>query len=245
MRSSPLAPRSCTTIPAAHPERVRLARLLVALVALLAPALGATSVLPAAGAAPSAGTADPGPVGVWPLAPAPTVVHGFDPPDCIWCAGHRGVDLAGVVLEPVRAVLPGTVTYAGALAGRGVVVVDHGAFRTTYEPVAPVVRRGENVAGGTLLGRLESVGSHCFPAACLHLGLVRDADDAYLDPLAILPAVLQPVRLLPLWDATTTAPTSRLTLGASPLDAPVETPGIGPGRGPVAMRTRAQGLPLL
>ncbi len=71
--------------------------------------------------------ADADPVGVWPLQPEPEVARGFDPPDVVWGAGHRGVDLVGSPGQAVHSALPGTVTFAGMLAGRGVVVVDHGA----------------------------------------------------------------------------------------------------------------------
>jgi murein DD-endopeptidase MepM/ murein hydrolase activator NlpD len=137
------------------------------------------------------------PVGVWPLQPEPEVVRGFDPPDSPYGAGHRGVDLLGSVGQPVLAALPGTVSFAGALAGRGVVVVDHGATRTTYEPVAATVAVGTPVAAGTQIGTLELAGSHCFPRACLHWGWL--AGDTYLDPLRLVGA--GPVRLLPLWRA--------------------------------------------
>ena len=93
--------------------------------------------------------ADPGTApadGVWPLDPRPEVVSRFDPPETRWGAGHRGVDLAGHVGQPVRAAAPGRVTFAGRLAGRGVVVVDHGGTRTTYEPVAASVAVGDTVA---------------------------------------------------------------------------------------------------
>lgn len=137
----------------------------------------------------------PDPVGVWPLQPQPEVVRGFDPPDSPYGAGHRGVDLLGTVGQPVGAALPGTVTFAGALAGRGVVVVDHGATRTTYEPVAATVTVGSAVAAGSPIGTLELAGSHCFPRACLHWGWI--AGETYLDPLRLVGA--GPVRLLPLW----------------------------------------------
>jgi murein DD-endopeptidase MepM/ murein hydrolase activator NlpD len=137
----------------------------------------------------------PDPVGVWPLQPEPEVVRGFDPPDSPYGAGHRGVDLLGSVGQPVLAALPGTVTFAGALAGRGVVVVDHGATRTTYEPVAATVAVGAPVTAGAQVGTLELAGSHCFPRACLHWGWI--AGDTYLDPLRLVGA--GPVRLLPLW----------------------------------------------
>jgi murein DD-endopeptidase MepM/ murein hydrolase activator NlpD len=141
------------------------------------------------------GGTSPDPVGVWPLSPTPEVVRAFDPPDSPYGAGHRGVDLLGAVGESVRAALPGTVTYAGRLAGRGVVVVDHGATRTTYEPVLATVPVGTAVAGGDPLGALELAGSHCFPRACLHWGWIRG--ETYLDPLRLVGA--GPVRLLPLW----------------------------------------------
>lgn len=154
---------------------------------LLPPALPAAAVDPA----------PPDPVGVWPLLPRPDVVAGFDPPDVRWGRGHRGVDLAGQVAQRVRASLPGRVTYAGPIAGRGVVVVSHGDTRTTYEPVLASVRVGDPVAAGDRIGTLELWGSHCFPAACLHWGWLRG--ERYLDPLRLVGAV--PVRLLPLWTA--------------------------------------------
>jgi murein DD-endopeptidase MepM/ murein hydrolase activator NlpD len=137
------------------------------------------------------------PEGRWPLDPRPAVVSDFDPPETRWGRGHRGVDLAGTTGQPVRAALPGRVSFAAVLAGRGVVVVDHGATRTTYEPVAALVRVGDPVAAGEVIGRLELAGSHCLPAACLHWGHIRNADDVYLDPLLLVGA--GPVRLLPLW----------------------------------------------
>jgi len=90
--------------------------------------------------------------GVWPLAP-PLVVAGFDPPSTRWSAGHRGVDLQGLPGQQVRAAVAGTVSFAGTLAGRGVVVVTHGQTRTTYEPVLAWVDVGVAVAAGDPLGR--------------------------------------------------------------------------------------------
>jgi murein DD-endopeptidase MepM/ murein hydrolase activator NlpD len=163
------------------------------------------SVVPALVPAPSLGT--PGgadPVGVWPLRPSPEVVAGFDPPLDPWGSGHRGVDLLGSAGQPVRAALPGRVTFAGMLAGRGVVVVSHGDTRTTYEPVSADVSVGDAVAAGGRIGRLEAFGSHCFPRACLHWGWLRG--ETYLDPLDLVGG--GPVRLLPLWrDEPLAAPT--------------------------------------
>lgn len=143
-----------------------------------------------------AARAETDPVGVWPLVPEPAVVGGFDPPSDPWGAGHRGVDLAGAVGQQVRAALPGRVSWVGVLAGRGVAVVDHGATRTTYEPVDATVATGDTVAAGDALGALALAGSHCLPRACLHWGWIEGAD-TYLDPLRLVGA--GPVRLLPLW----------------------------------------------
>lgn len=142
-----------------------------------------------------ASSAEPDPLGVWPLRPEPEVVADFDAPDSPYGAGHRGVDLLGRAGQQVHAALAGTVSFAGSLAGRGVVVVNHGATRTTYEPVDAMVAVGDGVARGGVLGRLQVPGSHCFPRACLHWGWLEG--ETYLDPLRLVGA--GPVRLLPLW----------------------------------------------
>jgi murein DD-endopeptidase MepM/ murein hydrolase activator NlpD len=130
---------------------------------------------------------------VWPLDPEPEVVRPFEPPPGPYAAGHRGVDRAGSVGQVVRTAQAGTVSFAGRIAGRGVVVIDHGGTRTTYEPVASSVAVGDRVAAGARIGRLELLGSHCLPRACLHWGLLRG--ETYLDPLTLVGA--GPVRLLP------------------------------------------------
>lgn len=155
-------------------------------------ALLVTLLPPGPAAAPAA---DTDPVGEWPLRPEPAVVEHFDPPETPYGAGHRGVDLLGSPGQPVRAALPGEVTWSGTLAGRGVVVVSHGATRTTYQPVAGSVPVGTTVAAGDVVGSLELTGSHCFPRACLHWGWLEG--ETYLDPLDLVGA--GPVRLLPLW----------------------------------------------
>jgi len=140
--------------------------------------------------------AEADPVGHWPLTPEPEVVARFDPPADPWGSGHRGVDLLGRPGQTVLAALPGRVSFAGPLAGRGVLVVDHGTTRTTYEPVAATVSVGDEVGAGGPIGRLQSGASHCAPRTCLHWGWIEGAD-TYLDPLRLVGG--GPVRLLPLW----------------------------------------------
>lgn len=122
----------------------------------------------------------PSPSG-WPLEGEPEVLRGFDPPAEKWGAGHRGVDLAAQVGDRVLAGAGGEVTYAGMLAGRGVVVVDHGQVRTTYEPVTAGVSVGTTVGAGDVIGVLQA-GDHC-SQACLHWGLLEG--ETYLDPLLL------------------------------------------------------------
>jgi murein DD-endopeptidase MepM/ murein hydrolase activator NlpD len=130
----------------------------------------------------------------WPLAPQPAVLRRFVVGPQRWSPGHRGVDLTAAVGDDVLAAAPGVVTFAGMVAGRGVVAVLHAdGIRTTYEPVAATVSAGDAVAGGAPLGRLAP-GAHC-TGSCLHWGALRG--DSYLDPLSLLAPPAPPV-LLPL-----------------------------------------------
>ena len=142
--------------------------------------LTATSAAPAAAAAagPWAPAAAAGP---WtpPVQPV-RIVREFDPPAHNWLPGHRGIDLRTEPDQTVRAAGAGRVTFAGSLAGRGVVVVDHGAVRTTYEPVDASVAVGERVSTGEQIGVIAAGTGHCGDGRCLHLGLRRGA--IYLDP---------------------------------------------------------------
>jgi murein DD-endopeptidase MepM/ murein hydrolase activator NlpD len=132
----------------------------------------------------------------WPLAGLPEVDRAFEPPRTAYGTGHRGVDLRASPGQDVLAAGPGRVTYAGVLAGRGVVTVTHdGGLRTTYEPVSASVRVGRQVARGAVLGQLSSGHPSCRAGTtCLHWGLLRA--DTYLDPLALVGS--PPLRLLPL-----------------------------------------------
>lgn len=119
----------------------------------------------------------------WPL-PGHEIGRAFDLPDSPYGSGNRGVDLRGAVGTPVRSVAPGIVSYVGSIDHVRIVVVDHGAERSTYQPVAATVQVGDAVTGGQTIGTLLGRGSHCPDTACLHLG--RKAGDRYLDPLALM-----------------------------------------------------------
>lgn len=180
----------------------------------LLPALGlALLAAPPAEAAPRPGFG-------WPLAGTVVVERAFDPPRTAYGPGHRGVDLRASVGQRVRSAGPGRVTYAGLLAGRGVVTVTHaGGLRTTYEPVEPSVRVGAGVARGTVLGQLSSGHASCRRRSCLHWGLLLGR--VYLNPLSLVQG--GEVRLLPLGGAA--RPLSG-SLAVRPMQAPAPSAGV-------------------
>lgn len=135
----------------------------------------------------------------WPLTPPPAVTRYFDAPSPNWKRGHRGLDLAGAPQQPVYAAGPGTVVFAGVLAGRPVVSIAHpGGLRTSYEPVQAAVRPGQTVTTGQLLGTLLAGHPGCPARACLHWGAMWGAAARadYVDPLGLLAET--PIRLKPL-----------------------------------------------
>ena len=166
--------------------------------------LASLAPAPAAPVAPRPGTAgSPAVAYGWPLAPEPAVLRRFAIGPRPWSPGHRGVDLAAAPRQAVLSAGTGVVTFAGVVAGRGVVAVGHpGGLRTTYEPLTPGVRAGDTVLAGAVLGALAP-GGHC-PRACLHWGALRG--DAYVDPLTLLRPPAPPV-LLPLAAPPTVAGT--------------------------------------
>ncbi|ORI18353.1 M23 family metallopeptidase [Rhodococcus sp. 1168] len=164
--------------------------LAAALVAALISAAGGLAEGSLAGASPQTASQ----AFHWPLSPRPTVVTVFDPPEHDWLPGHRGVDLAGSSSQAVRAAGPGTVVFAGRVAGKPVVSIDHpGGLRTTYEPVTASVHAGMRVRASEVVGTLEPGHPSCTDT-CLHWGVRRGRE--YLDPLALVH--FTPIRLKPL-----------------------------------------------
>jgi hypothetical protein len=152
-------------------RRFGVALVLVFLVAVVAPA-------PARAATTAATTA------AWIRPVAGAVVRGFDPPSSRFGAGHLGADLYAPVGTPVRAAGPGVVSFSGNVAGALHVVVAHaGNLRTSYSFLASiVVRRGESVAAGQVVGTTGGAGRR-HDGSVLHVAL--RAGDTYLDPMAL------------------------------------------------------------
>lgn len=162
----------------------------------------AVVALPGAVKGRAAVPADPAGGRVWPLEGRPPVLRGWKPPAGPYGPGHRGVDLGAGPGTPVRAAASGRVSFAGGVAGRGVVVIELAGtgdppLRTTYEPVRPLVAKGDEVTAGQVVAVLAAGPFHC-ASGCLHWGLRRA--EAYVDPLSLLPPSLLrrgPSRLLP------------------------------------------------
>jgi murein DD-endopeptidase MepM/ murein hydrolase activator NlpD len=133
--------------------------------------------------------AAPQPVGAGPaclVPPVPArVAVPFRAPACRWCPGQRGLEYANRAGTAVRAGGPGTVVFAGQVAGVVWVTVDHGGgLRTSYGPLRRVlVRRGARVIAGTLIASA---------AGPLHFG--ARIDGRYVDPAELLG---RPVHLVP------------------------------------------------
>lgn len=166
-------------------RRLLLCTLLVTLFATSMTATTSSHVL-AAPTHEAAPTSTSSSLTVWrpPIAGPITVVRAFDPPARRWLPGHRGVDLKAKEGTPVRSAGPGVVVFAGDLAGRPVVSIEHApGVRTTYEPVAAGVAVGTRVRGGRTIGHVVSSAAH---RNRLHWGLkVRGR---YINPLFLLGA---------------------------------------------------------
>jgi murein DD-endopeptidase MepM/ murein hydrolase activator NlpD len=125
---------------------------------------------------------------------AGVVIDPYRPPACRWCPGNRGIDFATSPGDPVRAAARGVVAFAGPVAGRLVIVVNHpDGLRTTYDGVAALATSvGVLVQAGDVIG---------IAADRLHFGVRRG--DTYLDPGLFLAVSCPRARLVPLSRPTT------------------------------------------
>ena len=123
----------------------------------------------------------------WPTGGPVTVLERFSPPAQRWLAGHRGVDLSLPAGSPVMASYEGVVAFSGVVATKPVVSIDHSyppGLRTTYEPVVGIVKSGQSVRTGQVIGVLQA-GHRSDGRDALHWG-ARFGRDRYIDPLSLL-----------------------------------------------------------
>jgi hypothetical protein len=100
---------------------------------------------------------------------------------------HEGVDLAAKLEQPVYAVLPGVVAYAGVKGGYGnVVEIFHSAHNTTslYGHLNSIdVEQGQRIAKGHVIGGAGTTGVST--GVHLHFA-VKNAGGDFIEPLAYL-----------------------------------------------------------
>jgi murein DD-endopeptidase MepM/ murein hydrolase activator NlpD len=121
------------------------------------------------------------------LPAAAAVVRGFEAPAGPFSPGHRGVDLALEPGTPVAALLDGTVTFAGPVAGALHVTVAHPGtppLAVTWSFLSRIdVEPGQAVRAGDVLGA-TGPGHPGQGRPGVHLGLRLEG--AYVDPAPLL-----------------------------------------------------------
>ncbi|MDF2993045.1 MAG: rane protein [Microbacterium sp.] len=126
---------------------------------------------------------------VWPVDEV-ELVRRFEAPAHAYGPGHRGIDLGSV--DVVRAPAAGRVAFAGMVAGRPVLTLDHGdGLITTLEPVITELSAGDPVGRGAPVG-VVAAGGHT-AAGTVHFGVRRDGQ--YINPLRLLGGVPRAVLL--------------------------------------------------
>jgi len=116
------------------------------------------------------------------------VVDPFRAPTSPYGPGNRGIEYATVPGTPVRTIAPGTVVFAGTVAGTRYATVLHAdGLRSSYG-----LLRSISVADGEALGTGAEVGR---AGDSLHLGVRRG--DEYLDPQTLFALASPEVRLIP------------------------------------------------
>lgn len=115
-------------------------------------------------------------------------------------AGHRGVDLAANPWTPVAAGIPGTVTFAGPVAGELYITIEgSGPRRVTYSYMGSIgVSQGATVVAGQIIGE-SGTGHAGREESGLHLGLrVPDPEVSgnwlYRDPMPSMRSYLRRIR---------------------------------------------------
>ncbi len=130
------------------------------------------------------------------------IVRGYDPPADPYGSGHRGIDIGAPAGTVVVAPAPGTVTFAGRVAGYLFLTIDHGGgVSSTYSWLsALLVHEGDVVTRGEPVAR-SGYGHPGDTVDSLHMGVKLDG--AYVDPLDyLLPLDLTTmIRLAPLTGA--------------------------------------------
>jgi murein DD-endopeptidase MepM/ murein hydrolase activator NlpD len=126
---------------------------------------------------------------VWPVSPV-RIVEPFRAPAHEYGPGHRGIDMTAEGM--LRSPADGTVAFAGSVAGRGVLTIEHaGGLVTTLEPVTTTLAPGTAVRRGDPVAAVAG-GGHTAPGA-VHFGVRLHG--VYVNPLLLLGGVPRAVLL--------------------------------------------------
>ncbi|GAB4285899.1 MAG: hypothetical protein Kow0067_09180 [Coriobacteriia bacterium] len=144
---------------------------------------------------------------------------------------HRGIDVVAAAGGPVRALVPGTVRFAGTIpadAGRSVFAVTvemaEGDLVTVHPLSDARVEAGDVVAPGEALGTVAEGGDRSSGVPHVHVSCRRDG--AYVDPsfLIAAPAPQQPA------ERPASAPAAAAPAGVAPSLAPADAHDVAPAR---------------
>ncbi|MFK4850787.1 murein hydrolase activator EnvC family protein [Microbacterium sp. ZW T6_19] len=129
---------------------------------------------------------------LWPVDGPHTVVAAYRAPAHEYGAGHRGIDIAAGVGDPVRAPADGVVAFRGTVVDRPLITIDHeGGYVTTFEPLLSELSPGDAVTAGDVIGTVD-VGGHSAPGT-LHVGVRLHG--VYINPLLLFGDVPRAVLL--------------------------------------------------
>lgn len=134
---------------------------------------------------PAAAAGGVAPTFTWPA--SGEVVRPFSPAVGDYGAGgHAGIDIALARGGEVRASAEGTVSFAGNTpVGMCVSVLHQGGFKTTYVSLgSAMVRRGQELQKGQVLGTSDGSRDHSSSAPHLHFGMFLNG--VAVDPLPLL-----------------------------------------------------------
>ncbi len=136
---------------------------------------------------PSAGPLAPLCRAAWTAPVDAPITDSFRPPDHRYGPGNRGIEYGTEPGQDVLAVADGVVEFAGPVAGRPVIVIDHGAgLRSSYVHLLE-----GSVGRGLVVGRGQRIAA---ADTAFHLGARRER--RYVDPADLIERRCLVVRLV-------------------------------------------------
>jgi murein DD-endopeptidase MepM/ murein hydrolase activator NlpD len=128
----------------------------------------------------------------WPTGGPRAILRGFsfNPADPYGSGQHRGIDVAGPLGAPALAPAPGTVTFAGAVPGRGktVTIRTPDGYTATVQHLGGIaVRSGATVQENQLIGEVGFSGVPEYDVPYVYLSVRVTAEPhGFIDPLELL-----------------------------------------------------------